>query len=311
MVLPQGVRLPGRSSQSSGSGYNDRLNTQPQDGGRPMAKEILDVLLDLRSRGEPYAVATVIETTGSSSAKTGAKAVIDRAGRVVAGWVGGGCAEATCCRVALDALSDHKTRVVEIDMEDEVLGVGMPCGGRMRVYVEPSAAKPALWILGHGRVAEVVCQLGDLMGLRVTVMDGAVSRHRYPDAAELITDDLDYARLTPGSEDFVVVATQHKGDHESMTRALKSGARYIALIASRKRARLVLDYLRAQGFGESDLARVHAPAGLDLGASTPEEIALAIVSEIVLERRNASGGALKDKLAEDRAARPAIKSVRR
>ena len=81
-----------------------------------MAKEILDVLLDLRSRGEPYAVATVIETTGSSSAKTGAKAVIDRAGRVVAGWVGGGCAEATCCRVALDALSDHKTRVVEIDM---------------------------------------------------------------------------------------------------------------------------------------------------------------------------------------------------
>ncbi len=276
-----------------------------------MAKDILDVLLELRGCGEPYAVATVIETTGSSSAKTGAKAVIDRNGRVVSGWVGGGCAEATCCHAALDALADGRTRVVEIDMEDEVLGVGMPCGGRMRVYVEPVLPKPALWILGHGRVAEVVCQLGDLMGLRVTVIDGAVTRERYPEAAELVTDDLDYARLVPNSDDFVVVATQHKGDHESMTRALKSGARYIALIASRKRARLVLDYLRAQGFGDEDLARVHAPAGLDLGARTPEEIALSIVSEMVLERRDGSGRALKDKLAEDRAARPAIKSIGR
>jgi xanthine dehydrogenase accessory factor len=276
-----------------------------------MAKDILDVLLELRSRGEPYAVATVIETTGSSSAKTGAKAVIDRNGRVVSGWVGGGCAEATCCHAALDALADGRTRVVEIDMEDEVLGVGMPCGGRMRVYVEPVSPKPALWILGHGRVAEVVCQLGDLMGLSVTVIDGVVTRERYPEAAELVADDLDYARLVPNSDDFVVVATQHKGDHESMTRALKSGARYIALIASRKRARLVLDYLRAQGFGDEDLARVHAPAGLDLGARTPEEIALSIVSEMVLERRDGSGRALKDKLAEDRAARPAIKSIGR
>ncbi len=275
-----------------------------------MAKDILDVLLELRSQGDPYAIATVIETTGSSSAKTGAKAVIDHRGRVVAGWVGGGCAEATCCRAALDALSDRKTRIVEIDMEDEVLGVGMPCGGSMRVYVEPVLAKPGLWIVGHGRIAEVVCQLGELMGLRTTVIDGAATRDRYPDAVQIITDDFEYAQLTPQPDDFVVIATQHKGDHESMACSLRSAARYIALIASQRRARLVLDYLRGEGFGDDDLARVHAPAGLDLGASTPEEIALAIMSEIVLERRNAPGGALKDKLVEERASRPAIKSVR-
>jgi xanthine dehydrogenase accessory factor len=275
-----------------------------------MAKDILDVLLELRRQGDPYAIATVIETTGSSSAKTGAKAVIDHRGRVVAGWVGGGCAEATCCRTALDALSDRKTRIVEIDMEDEVLGVGMPCGGSMRVYVEPVLAKPGLWIIGHGRIAEVVCQLGELMGLRTTVIDGAATRDRYPDAAQIIADDFEYAQLTPRPDDFVVIATQHKGDHESMARSLRSAARYIALIASQRRARLVLDYLRREGFGDDDLARVHAPAGLDLGASTPEEIALAIMSEIVLERRNATGSALKDKLAEGRAARPTIKSVR-
>lgn len=274
-----------------------------------MARDLLDVLMELRGRDEPHAVATVIETVGSSSAKTGSKAVIDRHGRVLWGWAGGGCAEATCCRAALDALGDGETRVVEIDMEDEVLGIGMPCGGRMRVYVEPVLAKPALWILGHGRIAEVLCHLGDLLGLRTVVIDREATRERYPDARDLITDDLEYERLRPQPEDFVVVATQHKGDHESMTRALRSGASYIALIASRKRARLVLDYLRAQGFGDADLARVHSPAGLDLGARTPEEIALSIMSEIVMKRRAASGRALKGKLAEERAARPAIKSV--
>lgn len=274
-----------------------------------MAREILDILLAQRASGDPHALATVIETAGSCSAKTGAKAVIDRQGRVVAGWVGGGCAEATCRRAALDAIADGVPRVVEIDMEDEVLGVGMPCGGRMRVYVEPIVAKPVLWLLGHGRVAEVMCTLGDLMGLRVRVIDPEATAERYPEAATIIDDDLEYARLEPGAEDFVVVATQHKGDHESMIRALHSRARYIALVASRKRARLVLDFLRAQGFADADLARVHAPAGLDLGARTPEEIALSIMSEMVLLRRGASGRALRDKLADERHARPAIKSV--
>ncbi len=274
-----------------------------------MARDILDVLLEQRASGAPHALATVIETVGSCSAKTGAKAVIDRLGRVESGWVGGGCAEATCCRAALDAIADGAPRVVEIDMEDEVLGVGMPCGGRMRVYVEPILAKPVLWILGHGRVAEVMCALGDLMGLRVTVIDPDVTGVRYPEAVLLINDDIEYARLEPGADDFVVVATQHKGDHESMTRALLSSARYIGLVASCKRARLVLDFLRAQGFADTDLARVHAPAGFDFGARTPEEIALSIISEIVLLRRGASGRLLTDKLAEERSVRPAIKSV--
>jgi xanthine dehydrogenase accessory factor len=94
-----------------------------------------------------------------------------------------------------------------------------------------------------------------------------------------------------------------------MTRVLRSSARYIALIASRKRARLVLDYLRMQGFTDEDLARVRAPAGLDLGARTPEEIALSIISEIVLVRRSATGRALTNQLADERALRPPIKSV--
>lgn len=261
-----------------------------------MAKEILDVMLEMRAKGQPYAVATVVETKGSASAKTGSKAVIDGEGRVVAGWVGGGCAESSACEEALSCMTSGNTSVIDIDLNDEVLGAGMPCGGSIRVYVEPVLPKPTLWIMGHGRVAECLCLIGDLVGLHVVVNDPMVSRDKYPAASQLISDDIDYEELQPLSEDYVVIATQHKGDHESLRRALRSEAGYIALIASRKRARLVLDYLRQEGFGEKDLSRVMAPAGLDLGARTPEEIALCVMSEVVLSRRQGSGIRMRDKL---------------
>lgn len=255
--------------------------------------------MEMRAKGQPYAVATVVETAGSVSAKTGAKAVIDAEGRVVAGWVGGGCAESTTCHAALQCLADGKSAVIDVDLDDEVLGAGMPCGGRMRVYVEPVLPRPTLWIMGHGRVAECLCLLGDLAGLTVVVNDPGVDRQHYPAASRLITDDIGYETLQPLPGDFVVIATQHRGDHESMRQALRSKAGYIALIASRKRSRLVLDYLRQEGFSEADLERVMAPSGLDLGARSPEEIALCVISEIVMLRRHGTGLRMRDKLFLD------------
>lgn len=264
-----------------------------------MAQEILDVLNQLRRSGQPHAVATVVETRGSVSAKTGSKAVIDAEGRVVAGWVGGGCAESTACDAALASIASGDTQILDIDLDDEVLGAGMPCGGHMRVYVEPVMPRPCLWIMGHGRVAETLCTLGSLMGLDVIVNDPIVEPARYPDASRLITDDIDYQQLQPGPDDFVVIATQHKGDHESIQQALNSRAGYIALIASRKRARLVMDYLRQAGFSDAELARVIAPSGLDLGPRLPEEIALCVMAEIVMVRRQGSGMRMKDKLHQE------------
>jgi len=270
-----------------------------------MAKDIFQVIQELQRGGRPFAVATVVETIGSVSAKTSSKAVIDHQGQVVAGWVGGGCAESGTCEKALECMEKGETAVLDIDLNDEMLGAGMPCGGSMRVYVEPVLPRPALWIMGHGRVAESLCIFGDLLGLEVVVNDPGVDRERYPDAQRLITDDIDYEQLQPKIGDYVVIATQHKGDHESMKRALNSGAGYIALIASRKRSRLVLDYLREEGFGEADIARVMAPCGLDLGARTPEEIALCVMSEVVLLRRGGSGMRMRDKLNQERRLRAA------
>lgn len=276
-----------------------------------MTKDIFDVIQDMQASAEPFAIATVVETRGSVSAKTSSKAVIDSEGRVVAGWVGGGCAESSTCEQALDCIRDRETAILDIDLDDEILGAGMPCGGSMRVYVEPVLPKPGLWIMGHGRVAESLCIIGDLVGLRVIVNDPAVGWENYPQASRLITDDLDYAQLQPRPDDYVVIATQHKGDHESISRALASDARYIALIASRKRSRLVLDYLREQGFSEQDIQRVVTPSGIDLAPRSPEEIALCIISEIVMLRRGGSGGLMRDRLSDEIANRAQLTSIKR
>jgi xanthine dehydrogenase accessory factor len=177
----------------------------------------------------------------------------------------------------------------------------MPCGGSMRVYVEPVLPKARLWILGHGRVAESLCAIGAAMDLEIVVDDPMADRERYPAASRLLTDDVTYDALDPGPEDYVVIATQHKGDHESIVRCLKSPVRYIALVASRKRSKLVLDYVREQGFGDDDIARIYAPAGLDFHARTPDEIALSTLSEILMLRR---GGTAKHRREAVRVAEP-------
>lgn len=261
-----------------------------------MAKEFLDHLLAIREQNVPYAVATVIDVVGSTSAKTGSKALIDQHGKVITGWVGGGCAESSACDAALRSIESGATDIIEIDLDDEILGAGMPCGGHMRVYIEPTIPKPSVWIMGHGEVAEHISHLADLMGFAVIVNDAMATQDKFPDAIQLITDDIDYSELIPLAGDFVVIATQHKGDHESMSRALKSDAKYIALIASRKRSRLVMAYLRKKNFSEEDIKRVMAPCGLDIGARTPAEIALSVISEIVLVRREASGVRMRDTL---------------
>jgi xanthine dehydrogenase accessory factor len=264
--------------------------------------DLLDIALTLRARREAYVLATVVETAGSASAKPGAKALIARDGVVLAGWVGGGCAEATVRQAALDCLREDRPRVIDLDLDDEVLGVGMPCGGSMRVYIEPVLPQPTLWVLGHGRVAECLCRFGATLGFRVVVNDTpAPEPARFPDAAEIIGDDYDYERLTPAAEDAVVIATLHKGDHVSAVRALRSPAQTIALIASRKRSRLILDFLRGEGFTAADLVRLRAPAGLDLAAKTPEEIALSVMGEVVMLRRGGTGLPIRDKAGAQRA----------
>ena len=182
--------------------------------------------------------------------------------------------------------------MVEVDLNDEVFGAGMPCGGHMRVFVEPLMPNPALWLTGHGRLAETLCAFARPLGFDVHVHDPQAAPQAFPAAARIVTDDIRHSRLNPAPGDFVVVASHHKGDYDALSQALNSQARYIALVASRSRARLVLGRLAGEGVDAASLARIRAPAGLDLGGKLPEEIALAIIAEIVMARRGGAGGPL-------------------
>lgn len=242
---------------------------------------------DLVSQGISFAIATVVRVEGSSSARRGSKALVDSNGKLLVGWVGGGCAESAVKSEALKAIGSGLPRMVTVDMTDEQLGVGMPCGGTMDVFVEPVLPRPELLVVGHGRIAEALSTLGHLMGFSVTVNDPAAEAAVFPQADKLITEDFDLTESAIGPATYVVIATQHKRDHLWLKKALDSNAAYVALIASRHRTALVLDYLRAEQVSEARIANVYAPAGLNLGATTPEEIALSIVSQIVALRRGA------------------------
>lgn len=255
-----------------------------------MSAEFYSKVAELAAQRKSFAVAMIVRAEGSSSAKPGSKAIIDEHGKIALGWVGGGCAESTVRNEALKCIELGRPQLITLDMTDELLGVGMPCGGKMDVYIEPVLPQPELLIVGHGRIAEVLATIAQLMNFSVTVNDPAADRGAFPQGTRLVTEDFDLTETPIDSRTYIVIATLHKQDHLWLQKALESNAGYIALIASRTRARLVFDYLLATGMSAEKIERVWAPAGLDLGASTPEEIALSIVSQMVALRR---GGSVK------------------
>lgn len=269
---------------------------------------------ELSSLRKPFAVATVVRVQGSSSAKLGSKALIDDQGKIVMGWVGGGCAESAVRSEALKSMQQEKPQLISLNMQDEVLGVGMPCGGMMDVYIEPVVPQPQLLIAGHGRIAETLAELGHWMNFSVTVNDPSADAAAFPRADRVISKDFDLAEAHIDSRTFVVIATLHKNDHLWLQKALAGDAGYVALVASAHRSKLVLDYLRLEGVPAEKLNHVWAPAGLDLGAATPEEIALSIISQMVALRRGGSLQPLKSRKdatpAPDSQSEPSDKVVR-
>jgi xanthine dehydrogenase accessory factor len=257
-----------------------------------MSSDLYARAAELTANGKAFAVATVVRVEGSSSARRGSKAIIDAQGKLVFGWVGGGCAESAVRNEALRCIELQQALVITLDMTDELLGVGMPCGGKMEVYIEPVLPQPDLLIAGHGRICEALATFAHLLGFRIIVNDPGADQSSFPRAAQVVAEDFDLTQTAITHNTYVVIATQHKNDHLWLQKALEGEAPYVALVASHHRAKLVLDYLAAEGVPADKIARIFAPAGLDLGAATPEEIALSIVSQIVALRRGGSSRAL-------------------
>ncbi|MEX2622191.1 MAG: XdhC family protein [Acidimicrobiia bacterium] len=238
----------------------------------------MDVLAEvarLTGEGRAVALATVTWRQGFTSGKPGARAIIHPDGRVE-GWLGGACARPAVVRHALEALADGEPRLLVLGVHDHrpgVVQVEMACTseGAMEVYLEPMLPSPKLTVVGSSPAAEVLVDLAGRVGWR----------------SELIADDPDPA--TVGYGDAVVVATQGHFDETALEAALRSEAGYVGLVSSSKRATEVMSWLRGRGVSEEAIVRVRAPAGLDLGATTHEEIAVSILAELVAWR--AGGGA--------------------
>jgi xanthine dehydrogenase accessory factor len=255
--------------------------------------DVLEKANEFKSAGRPFAIATVVWVERPTSAKPGAKAIIAEDGEL-SGWVGGSCAEPTVRREAHKALEDGQSRLVRICPPEKrgvlpqegVSEVTMTCvsGGTLEIFIEPYLVQPQLVVIGHQAIAQALASLGMDMGYPVTVLGLDVTAERFPRADRLIPS-LDYSQLQLRSNACVVVASHGNYDEEALAAALQMDAAYVALVASKSRAQAVLDYLRESGVPEERLQKVKYPAGLDIGATTPEEIALSILAEIVQSRR--------------------------
>jgi len=255
-------------------------------------REFFRLCEELTSQRRSFAVATVIAVHGSASSRPGMRSLLSAEGERLWGWVGGGCVESTAAATALLALETGEPQTVEVDLDDEVLGAGMPCGGGLTLLVQPHTASPQVVIAGHGVIAETIATLAKALDYRVTVVDPDAERDRFACADLISTDPSVLREVVPGAH--LIVATQHRGDHLIIKDAVERGAALVALIASAKRAGLVFEYVRGLGVSEERIARIRSPAGLDLGGRAPQEIALSVVSELVKELRGGSGRALAE-----------------
>jgi xanthine dehydrogenase accessory factor len=254
--------------------------------------EVLALAADLSRRGEPFALATVVWRRAPSSGKEGSTALIT-ADRRVRGWLGGACAEPTVIRESLKALEEGTPRLLFLGPPEElaargrdgVVTVPIACQseGALEVYVEPVLPQPYLVVIGRSPAVGTLASTANALGWRTVVVDEGGMAEDYPNADRVFTSlDLSEADVTERS--VIVVATQGHYDEAALETALATPAAYVGLVASRRRAEAVLGYLRDRGVSDANLARVHAPAGLDLGKVAHEEIAIAILAELVQER---------------------------
>jgi xanthine dehydrogenase accessory factor len=256
-----------------------------------MAKDLLELANEFSHSGEAFALATVVWRRVPSSGKVGYKALVTPDGKV-SGWVAGACTEPLVVRQSLKAMADGNPRLMLIgapeDLEtrarDGLLTFPTTCAseGALEIYVEPHLPTVQLVVIGRSPVVDTMASVANTLGWRTVIVDdegGSFSDHS---VADRVVNSLNLAEdVGVNSSSYVVVATLGHYDEDALQAALKTDAAYIGLVASRKRAATVMDYLREEGVSAEELKRISAPAGLDLGRIAHEEMAVAVIAEMI------------------------------
>jgi xanthine dehydrogenase accessory factor len=265
----------------------------------PEPVDIIDSMARLKAAETPFALATVVRTEGATSAKVGAKALVRRDAPMV-GWIGGGCIEGAVQKAAAQALSDGRARMIRVRPagaaedagEAEQFKNACASGGTAEIFIEPMLPRPLLLIAGGSPTGRALADLGQRVGFAVTVAALADDLSGFTEAERRI-EGFAFADEARVETSFIVVATQGKRDREALESALATGAPFVAFIGSRRKSESLKEELLARGLDPARVAALRAPAGLDIGSQTPEEIALSVLAEIVQARRHGPALALK------------------
>ncbi len=257
-------------------------------------KSLFVELEEAYQRGEAVALVTILETRGSTPQKAGAKMVVGRDGRL-RGTVGGGCVESEILFRAQRAIDTRKCEIGSYDFNADEDENGLICGGSMKVFIEPILPPPRVFVVGAGHVAQPVAQVAKIAGFEVVVMDDRVkyaSRERFPDADVVRAGPIPElaAEFQYGDSAYVVIVTRgHKEDEEALRAFIDKETAYLGLIGSVTKLEKIVKRLERDGVRREKIERVHSPIGLDLGGSSPGEIAVSIVAELIAVRYQRTG----------------------
>jgi xanthine dehydrogenase accessory factor len=253
--------------------------------------DIYEEIVRLRNDGRRGAVATIVNVRGSVPSFETAKMLVRDDGSIV-GTVGGGCVEAEVWQAAREVMESEKPRTLTFNLnQNPKYDTGLVCGGTLDIFIEPVLPPASLYIFGAGHVALSLYRTAVYAGFDVSVVDDRDSyanRERFPEAKEVIAENYDkaLARISPAETSYIVIVTRgHRDDMRVLRWAVQTQARYIGMIGSKRKTITIFRELVKEGLPEQLFERVHAPVGLDIGAITPEEIAVAITAELIAARR--------------------------
>ena len=252
-----------------------------------MNQEVFSAVADALDRGEPAALVTIVSTTGSTPQRVGAKMLVFGDGRIV-GTIGGGCYENDAFWKAREAITNRRPQLIHYELSDDFAQeTGLICGGQMDVYIEPIEPSPELYIVGAGHVGFHLARLANEVGFRIHVVDDRekfANAERFPYATEVVAEDIPawVERTTIPPHAYVVIVTRgHTNDLEALRALAPRDLRYLGLIGSRAKVARIYEALSTDQMPAEFLQHVHAPIGLDIGAVTPQEIAVSILSELI------------------------------
>lgn len=255
--------------------------------------DLYEELVRLRKLGQKCAIATIVQVRGSIPSYESAKLLVREDGSMI-GTIGGGCVEAEVWNAAREVIETEKPKHLSFNLgQDAAYDNGLICGGQLDVFVEPVVPPPAALIFGAGHISKSLSKVANLAGFSTTIIDDRESfanRERFPEAAEILAGEYEeiFPKLPVRENSYLIIVTRgHRDDMRVLRWAIGTPARYIAMIGSKRKVINVIKELEKEGMPRAGFERIFAPMGLEIGAISPEEIAVSVVAEMIAVRRNA------------------------